>query len=57
MNWGKFFYMGGYGFYVWGAYSVAAIVLTLNVILPIWRHKVVLKRLRDRERLQKRNPA
>ena len=29
---GQFFHMGGYAFYVWTAYALAAIVLVLNVV-------------------------
>ena len=29
--------MGGYGFYVWSSYAIAAIVLIANVIAPILR--------------------
>ncbi|MEJ2509436.1 MAG: heme exporter protein CcmD [Gammaproteobacteria bacterium] len=35
--------MGGYAFYVWTAYALAAAILSLNVILP-WRRQVVLRR-------------
>jgi heme exporter protein D len=34
MNWGgwqQFWAMGGYGFYVWGAYGVTALTLALEV--------------------------
>ena len=27
MDWAKFFAMGGYGYYVWGAYGVTLIVM------------------------------
>lgn len=30
----EFFYMGGFAFYVWSAYSLAVIVLALNAVLP-----------------------
>lgn len=30
----EFIHMGGYGFYVWGAYGFAAFALVLNIILP-----------------------
>jgi len=47
MNWGEFFAMGGYAFYVWGSYALAAIVLAANVILP-WRARYTLtQRLRQ----------
>jgi heme exporter protein D len=38
MNWGSldaFFAMGGYGFYVWGSYAVAA----LCIVIEIWTLK------------------
>ena len=35
MDWAKFFNMGGYAFYVWGTYSLAVVMLGLNVWLPI----------------------
>ncbi len=47
MNWGRFFAMGGYGFYVWGAYAFAALILVLNVILPLQQKKTVLKIVRE----------
>ena len=34
MNWGgwsQFWQMGGYGFYVWGSYGVAALAIALEV--------------------------
>ena len=34
MNWGSlndFLAMGGYGFYVWGAYGVAALCIALEI--------------------------
>ena len=40
-----FFYMGGYGLYVWGSYAVAAIVLISNIVLPKLQHKAMLKKL------------
>jgi len=32
MNWSKFFYMGGYGFYVWGSYLATLILLAAEVL-------------------------
>ena len=29
MNWTQFFAMGGYGFYVWSSYGLAALILIL----------------------------
>jgi len=46
MSWRDFFAMGGYGFYVWTSYLLAAVVLALNVILPLRARKTVRARLR-----------
>lgn len=39
----EFLNMGGYAFYVWSAYTVAAVVLVANVIYP-WRRRRQLLR-------------
>ncbi len=52
MNWAEFFAMGGYGFYVWGSYVLAAVVLTLNVLIPLRRSKRVHQTLRQFYRLR-----
>ena len=33
----EFFAMGGYAFYVWGAYGVALALLALEIIALLWR--------------------
>ena len=36
MNWGgwsQFWHMGGYGFYVWGSYGVAALAIAIEIRL------------------------
>ena len=33
MDWGKFFEMGGYGLYVWGAYGVTALVMIGELLM------------------------
>jgi heme exporter protein D len=38
MDWGKFFSMGGYGFYVWGSYLFALVAMGGEVI-ALWRRK------------------
>ncbi|MGH8525824.1 MAG: heme exporter protein CcmD [Gammaproteobacteria bacterium] len=43
-----FFDMGGYGFYVWSAYMVALIVLILNLLIPMFRNRRLLRRLSAR---------
>lgn len=52
MNWAEFFAMGGYGTYVWGAYAVAAVVLMLNLIIPLRRGQAVRQALREFYRLK-----
>lgn len=39
MNWSKFFYMGGYGLYVWGSYAVALVAMGGEVISLVRRRK------------------
>jgi heme exporter protein D len=43
MNWPEFFAMGGYAQYVWGSYLLAALVLVLNVWMPL-RQRAAIKR-------------
>jgi heme exporter protein D len=41
MNWhsaSEFFAMGGYGLYVWGSYSVTAVLMGLEPLLAARRH-------------------
>ncbi|MGZ8219300.1 heme exporter protein CcmD [Methylomagnum sp.] len=38
MNWQQFFSMGGYAFYVWTSYGLMAVVLVLNIVLPLLRN-------------------
>ncbi len=41
----SFFYMGGYGFYVWSSYGITLVVLVLNYIMPRIREKKLINRL------------
>lgn len=45
MNMSEFFYMGGYGFYVWSAYAVWLAVMIVNVVQPAIKARGTLKRL------------
>lgn len=47
MDWAGFFAMGSYGAYVWSAYGLAALVLILNVILPLRRRRRLPQQLRE----------
>ena len=35
MSIAEFFHMGGYAFYVWGAYGFAALALIINLLQPV----------------------
>ena len=48
MNWSAFWEMGGFAFYVWTSYALAAVVLALNVVVPMVRRRAVLRNLRLR---------
>jgi heme exporter protein D len=39
MNWSEFFSMGGYGFYVWGSYLAALLLMGGEVLLLVKRRK------------------
>ncbi len=45
MNWSEFFHMGGYGFYVWGSYLIAFVLLVGEVIFLLRRQKALRKRV------------
>ena len=44
MNWPNFFAMGGYGFFVWGAYGVTFVLMVMEVLLLIGRRKAAAPR-------------
>lgn len=44
MSFADFFSMGGYAFYVWGSYGVAALVFAGEVILLRRRRRTLLRR-------------
>lgn len=41
----EFLNMGGYGLYVWPAYLIVAIVLILNLVVPLRRHRHLLSKM------------
>lgn len=45
MSIGEFFAMGGYAFYVWGAYGVTALVMVIEVLLVVRRKRTLWRRL------------
>ena len=52
-----FFYMGGYGIYVWSAYAITAIVLIFNLILIKKKEKKILYNLRKLKKIKDKNEA
>jgi len=57
MSLATFFAMGGYAVYVWSAYAFATVVLTANVVIPLRRHKTVIRKLRKFLRLEARDSS
>ncbi|MFQ5487317.1 MAG: heme exporter protein CcmD [Gammaproteobacteria bacterium] len=45
MNWSEFLGMGGYGFYIWGSYGAAALLMLLEVLWVRHRRRTILQRL------------
>jgi heme exporter protein D len=41
----EFFAMGGYAFYVWGSYLVAAVIVIVEVTLVRQRHRSARRRV------------
>jgi len=44
MNWSKFFWMGGYGLYVWGSYGVTFVLLGGEVLMLLKRKRDLARR-------------
>lgn len=49
----KFLQMGGYAFYVWSAYGLSLVILTLNAVLPGRRERRLLRQLARRAELSR----
>lgn len=43
----EFFYMGGYAFFVWTAYSVTLVVLLVNFLWPVIQRRKFLRGIRE----------
>jgi heme exporter protein D len=60
MNWGSwsdFFSMGGYAFYVWGSYAVAAGLIAAEVALLVLRRRNILNHLGLMAKSRNRKPG
>jgi len=49
-----FFHMGGYAFFVWTSYGLAAIILIANIIIPMQRKKEIMNNLKRRLRREQK---
>ena len=50
----EFFYMGGYGFYIWTSYAIVLVAMLLNFIWPAVQRRRIISRLQQaRERKEK----
>jgi heme exporter protein D len=49
MNLSEFFAMGGYGFYVWGAFGVAALLIAAEIVAVRARLKAARQAARGEE--------
>jgi heme exporter protein D len=48
MSLGDFLHMGGYGLYVWSSYALALVILLVNLIQAVRRHRSLLRDLARR---------
>jgi heme exporter protein D len=53
----EFLRMGGYAFYVWLSYGIVALLLAINVIVPLRRHRRLCARLRRELAREGRAPS
>ncbi|GIX26493.1 heme exporter protein CcmD [Pelomicrobium sp. G1] len=52
MSWGSlenFLAMGGYGFYVWGAYAISLLTLAIEVAAVVHRRRALRMATMDKE--------
>jgi heme exporter protein D len=42
----EFFHMGGYAFYVWTSYALVAVLLVVNLWIPVARGRRLQQKLR-----------
>ena len=45
MNLGEFFSQGGYGFFVWSSYGMAALLMVAEVALLVRQRRTILARI------------
>ena len=50
MKWqsiGEFIAMGGYGFYIWSTFALAAALIALEIVLVFRRHRAAIRSLQE----------
>ena len=50
----EFFYMGGFGAYIWSAMGAAAFFMLLEPVLLILKRRSIIKELKQIQRLEER---
>jgi len=50
----EFFYMGGFGAYIWSAMAVAAFLMLLEPLLLVMKRRSVLQEIKRAKRLEER---
>jgi len=48
----EFFHAGGYGFYLWSAFGITALVMISEIVVVRSQRKTVLKRLKRLARME-----
>lgn len=51
----EFLAMGRHGLYVWLSYGITAVIILINVILPLMQRRRLLKEQRQRLRRERRD--
>jgi heme exporter protein D len=45
MNWGEFFSMNGYAWYIWGSYGMALLIFFIEIVMVRHRKMLILEQL------------
>lgn len=45
MNWGEFFAMNGYAWYVWGSYGMVLLIFIIEIFMVQHRRRRILQQL------------
>ena len=52
----EFLRMGGHGLYVWMAYGLSAVLLAINVVLPVLHRRRLIKEQARKQRREQQTP-